>query len=246
VSRTIIIGDVHGCAAELEQLLKVVGWTQRDRLVFVGDLIARGPDSVGVLNLYRASGAVAVMGNHEARMLRAREARAQGTRGPRLGPAHYRLLHQLSEADWSLIQSFPLHLDLPAHGVRIVHAGIVPRVPFEQQDPWTLMHIRSLTSDGQPSDRVGDAPWAAHYEQGPHIVFGHNSRLQLQMHRNATGLDTGCVYGGTLTAMVLEGEQRVPMEPEQRQQLLFSVRAHQRYYVGVEFPPSSKRSVQNG
>ncbi len=241
MGRTIIVGDVHGCAAELEALLNLVSYAPADRLLFVGDLIARGPDSVGVLRLYRASGAESVMGNHEERMLRARKARAEGKRGPRLGPAHYRLLHQLSEADWSLIQDFPLHIDLPEHGVRIVHAGVVPGIEFEQQDPWTLTHIRSLNSAGKPSDRVGDGSWAAAYTDGPHIVFGHNSRLQLQLHPNATGLDTGCVYGGTLTALVLEAGQRVPLDPQERQSLIFSVKANARYYAGVEFPPSSLR-----
>lgn len=235
------MGDVHGCAAELAALLQTIGCTPDDRLFFVGDLIARGPDSAGVLQLYRASGAQSVVGNHEERMVSAWRARAEGRRGPRLGPAHYRLLHQLSDADWALLETLPLYIDLPEHNLRIVHAGVLPGVDFGEQDPWVLTHIRSVGSDGKPSDRVGESSWAAHYAGDPHIVFGHNSRLQLQMHRHATGLDTGCVYGGELTALVLDAGQTIPEAAEERSRLLVSVKASSRYYAGVEYPPSSVR-----
>lgn len=241
VGRTIIVGDVHGCAAELSKLLAAVRYEKSaDALVFVGDLIARGPSSVEVLRLFRASGAQSVLGNHEARMLEARRSRVAGVRGPRLGPAHYRLLHQLSESDWQLIESFPLYLDLLEHGIRVVHAGVLPGVPFGAQDPWTLTHIRSVTEDGQASARSLPTPWAAHYRGEPHIVFGHNSRLLMQLHPHATGLDTGCVYGGELTALVLEAGQRIPEDPAARRALMVSVPAEARYYVGVEGPPSSR------
>lgn len=242
MARTIIVGDVHGCAAELEQLLERVGATETDRIVFVGDIIARGPDSVGVLRLFRLFRARSVVGNHEQRMLKVRAARAVGQRGPRLGPAHFRLLHQLSEADWSLIRSFPLYLDLPEHGLRVVHAGVHPSRSFEQQDPWTLTHIRSLTTDGRASERAGPVSWAEHYRCGPHIVFGHNSRLQLQLQHNATGLDTGCVYGAELSCLVLEENQPVPDDPAERASLIHSVVARRRYYAGVSQPPVSRAS----
>ena len=62
--RTIIVGDVHGCAGELESLLDAVQFSWGDRLVFGGDLIARGPVSVGVLDMARKTGAIVVGGNH--------------------------------------------------------------------------------------------------------------------------------------------------------------------------------------
>src|SRR6516164_9026001 len=63
--RDIVIGDVHGCRDELHELLRVVGYRAPDRLVFTGDLVDRGPDSVGVVRDVRKLGAVAVMGNHD-------------------------------------------------------------------------------------------------------------------------------------------------------------------------------------
>ena len=69
MGRTIVVGDVHGCSAELEDLLERIGFSSADRLVFVGDLVARGPDSRGVLALMRQLDATSVRGNHEGKLL---------------------------------------------------------------------------------------------------------------------------------------------------------------------------------
>jgi hypothetical protein len=232
MGRTLIVGDVHGCAAELGSLLESLAPGADDQVLFVGDLVARGPDSRGVLALYRAVRGRSVLGNHEARLLEARRARALGHKRPRLAPPDYALLHQLSEADWELLASLPLHWPLPQHDACIVHAGIVPELPVEVQDAWTLTHVRSLDAAGRPSERHDQEPWAARYRSGPHIVFGHNSRLGLQLQPRATGLDTGCVYGGRLSALVLAAGQAVPTDVEQRRELVHSVPAARRYYLG--------------
>jgi Calcineurin-like phosphoesterase len=241
VMRTVLVGDVHGCLAELDSLLDQIAFAIDDRLVFLGDLVARGPDSAGVLEVYRRSRATGVQGNHEQRLLEAKQARVEGKRGPRLGPAHYRLLRELDDADWDLLEALPLFVDLPEHGVRVVHAGVQPAIAFEDQDPWTLTHIRSVTSEGSASERMGGTPWAALYDQGPHIVFGHNSRLELQLEANATGLDTACVYGGTLSCLVLEANQQVPTDPAERATLIHSVPARKRYYAGIGAPETLLR-----
>src|SRR5262245_14491382 len=232
MGRTLIVGDVHGCAAELGRLLEALAPGADDRVLFVGDLVARGPDSRGVLALYRAVRGRSVLGNHEARLLEARRARIAGKKRPRLAPPDYALLHQLREADWALLAELPLRWPLPEHDACIVHAGVVPELGLDAQDPWTLTHIRSLDPKGRPSERHDQEPWAAHYHTGPHIVFGHNSRVGLQLQPRATGLDTGCVYGGRLSALVLAAGQQIPADPEQRRALVHSVPASRRYYAG--------------
>ncbi len=72
MGRTVIVGDVHGCAHELETMLDVVRFDTGDRLILVGDAIARGPESLGVLDILRRTGAVLVRGNHEDRILASR------------------------------------------------------------------------------------------------------------------------------------------------------------------------------
>jgi len=232
MGRTLIVGDVHGCAAELAKLLEALAPGADDHVLFVGDLLARGPDSCGVLALYRAVGGRSVLGNHEARLLEARRARVEGHKRPRLAPPDYALLHQLTEADWALLAELPLRWALPEHEACIVHAGVAPDLPLDEQDAWTLTHIRSLDAQGRPSDRHDLEPWATRYRSGPHLVFGHNSRLGLQLQPHATGLDTACVYGGRLSALVLAAGQTIPADVEQRRQLVFSVPAARRYYAG--------------
>jgi hypothetical protein len=232
MGRTLIVGDVHGCAGELASLLDTLAPADGDRVLFVGDLVARGPDSRGVLRLYREVKGQAVLGNHEARLLQARRARVEGHKRPRLAPPDYALLHQLSEADWALLAELPLWWQLPEHDACIVHAGVIPDLPLAAQDPWTLTHIRSLDPAGRASDRHDQEPWATRYRSGPHIIFGHNSRVGLQLQPLATGLDTGCVYGGRLSALVLAAGQSIPADPEQRRGLVHSVPGARRYYAG--------------
>jgi hypothetical protein len=239
--RTIIVGDVHGCADELARLLGRLGPTTGDRVFFVGDLVARGPDTRRVLALYREVRARSVIGNHEARLLEAHRARLAGTRRPRLPRPEYALLHQLGEEDWALLATLPLHISLPEHDVCIVHAGLFPGIPLEAQDAWTLTHVRSIDPQGRATERHEYEPWAAHYANGPHVVFGHNSRLGLQLWPRATGLDTGCVYGGRLSALVLSAGERVPLDASERRSYLQDVEAARSYYMGRArpAPPSS-------
>ena len=93
--RTIVIGDVHGCADELEALLEKLALKRGDRLFLVGDLVVRGPSPNRVLQLVREVGGVAVCGNHEWRLLKWREL---DRRRPKAKPA-------LSEVDERLLAS---------------------------------------------------------------------------------------------------------------------------------------------
>ena len=229
MARSIIVGDVHGCSAELLDLLDRVQATEADRVVFVGDLVARGPDTPGVLATVRRIAAKSVIGNHEARLLRARKARARGEELPRLGLSHRRVMAELSEEDWELLEGLPYHLELPEHGVLVVHAGLMPNVPIHEQDPVILTHMRSIDSDGEPSERPTDTLWGVVYQGPPHVVFGHNAIASIQIHEHATGLDSGCVYGGALTALVLPRGQPVPA-PADRRDWMVSVAARQPYY----------------
>jgi hypothetical protein len=234
--RTIVIGDVHGCANELDALLERVAVAAGDRVVFVGDLVARGPDSLRVVRMVRRMRALCVMGNHEQRLIAARDAERAGTSLPWLTPQHHALLRDLDGDDWAFVEQLPAYLEIEDHGLRVVHAGLVPGVPMDEQRPENLMKMRTLRADGTPSKQRGHTLWGSLYEGPPHVAFGHNALDGLQLHRDATGLDTGCVYGGALTALVLEPNQ-VPPPPEARRLLLTSVAARQRYYEpGLDRP----------
>ena len=79
--------------------------------------------------------------------------------------------------------------------------------------------------------------WAESYQGAPHVVFGHNAQAGLQLFGAATGLDTGCVYGGQLSAMVLKDGQNPP-PPAERRDVIVSVEARERY---VEYGPRPER-----
>lgn len=229
--RTIIVGDVHGCASELEALLDRVAFATGDRLVFVGDLVARGPSSLGVLDIARRTGAVVVRGNHEQKLLDWHL--GLPTKFP-VGKLHRDLARSLRPTDWTLLRTSQISVDMPEHGVRVVHAGIDPGVPWEQQDPGTMMRIRTvITETGKRGER--HVLWGARYTGPPNIVFGHNAAPGLQMHPWATGLDTGCVYGGRLTAIVLAHGQKIPRSIAARREILVSEPARK-----VWFAPSTQ------
>jgi hypothetical protein len=214
--RTIIIGDVHGCSVELEALLERVGVDYGDMLVFVGDVVSKGPDSLGALDVVRRTGAIMVRGNHEARLLAWKKSPNEIV----LGKAHREVVEKLREEDWTILEASVLHYDLPAHEARVVHAGVVPGVPIEKQTPENLVTIRSIDAHGQASDKATGPLWGELYKGPPHIVFGHNAVTGLQLHPWATGLDTGCVYGGRLAAIVLKEGEKIPKRASEREPLL--------------------------
>ncbi len=233
MGRTIIVGDVHGCFRELERLLKQVQWQREaDRLYFVGDLASRGPEPIAVLRFVRRFGAGTVLGNHENGLVRWHAGRHQSP-PPKLGRSNRAFAHQLDDDDWSFIRALPLYLDLPEHDVRIVHAGILPNVPMDLQPRHVLLSMRYLDRLGEPLETRepprGASLWGERYTGSPHVVFGHYALPEVQIHRCATGIDTGAVYGNRLTAMVLSPGQQVP-PPEERASVLSSVASEHCYF----------------
>lgn len=244
--RTIIVGDVHGCSIELAALLEQVGFANGDRLVFVGDVIARGPYPLEVLDIVRQTGATLVRGNHEQKLLDWHGARQQWIRReaaakPPISRMHRNLARSLRPIDWTLLETSKIWLDLPDHEVRVVHAGIDPDVTFDHQKSSTVMHIRTVpVPDGRGKRQV---LWGSRYSGPPHIIFGHNAVRGLQLHGWATGLDTGCVYGGRLTALVLNPAQKVPRGIQARRALLFSEAARRVWYVPEQGTPPGATSA---
>src|SRR6185503_9519621 len=122
--RTLVIGDVHGCLDELRALVVEAGVTPDDDVVFVGDLVAKGPDSAGVVAWARERGAAAVLGNHDEHVLNAR-----------LGDGKAKQLHRdvaatLSAADADWLTELPLWHRLSVTGASyvVIHAGMVAGV----------------------------------------------------------------------------------------------------------------------
>lgn len=229
--RTIVIGDVHGCLEELDELLDVVEYTRgKDRVVFVGDLVDRGPDSIGVVRRARELGAEVVLGNHEEKHLRWRRwerkvAAGEAEKNPMHAFNEEKLAIQagLSEEDWDWIESWPPFLRLE-HNWAVLHGGCLPNVPLEKQGKNIIRvrHIDLETKQFKPS-MPGEVPdntryWAELWYGPESIFYGHAVYLSGPRHNqqrdlsrddsklvDCVGLDTGCVFGGKLSAAVLNG-----------------------------------------
>jgi hypothetical protein len=203
---TLVVGDVHGCADELAALVKAV---QPERLVLVGDLYTKGPDPAGVWALVRDHGALAVAGNHDLRLRRVLDRKLPQDRHG------HDVVATLDAADsrWRAhLRDMPLTRDVA--GWCVVHAGLPPDGNRDVPARW-LTNMRRF-----PSDDPSAPYWWEVYGGPARVVYGHDARRGLTLvHRegrlHTAGLDTGCVYGGQLTGLVLETE-RVVSVPARR------------------------------
>lgn len=209
----LVVGDVHGCYDELVELLDACnGRDPNVCLVFVGDLMNKGPESAEVVKLVRELGAYSVRGNHDEVSL---SMHAQySTLAPPL-QREFQWLHQLSEEDLEWAHSLPYTITIPSKKIIVAHAGLVPGVDLVEQDPNLLLHIRNVWKDkdskwvGTKTAVEGSVPWGSVWT-GPEVVyFGHDARKGFQSHPYAIGLDTGCVYGGKLTGVFPFEENRL-------------------------------------
>ena len=218
MQRTIVVGDIHGCAEELQLLLRKCGYAKGDRLVLAGDLVAKGPDSQAVVQFARENGALAVLGNHDAFAI-AHQHEPDKHAGPYNRRAY---LRSLRAEDWAYLGALPLFLRLGSARAGgpdfvVVHAGRVPSVPIDKQKREYLLSLRSIPASGEPTSRLLlHSPWAAQWQGPEHVVFGHDAVRGLQQYPLATGLDTGCVYGRQLTALILPEGKLVHLDALKR------------------------------
>jgi serine/threonine protein phosphatase 1 len=222
--RVYAIGDVHGRLDLLHQLLDLIAADERARapvptlLIFLGDLIDRGPDSSGVISTVRAlqvqRNVRVLCGNHEDMFLRSigdNETMRQFLRyGGRetlisygLEPDALRdmtfeelyaaIADKVPQSDLQFLQGLEDIIQLGDYV--FVHAGVRPGVPLDGQSQEDLRWIRSpfLTSDA---------------DFGAVIVHGHTMTEQVEIRRNRIGIDSGAYVSGKLTALGLEGAER--------------------------------------
>jgi hypothetical protein len=213
--RVIAIGDIHGCAREFEELLGTLAPTKHDRIVLLGDLVNRGPDSAGVLALARAHAHRALLGNHELRLLNYRR-----TGDPtHLKKADYETLKQLSAKDWAYLASMPLTHHLPEFDTVLVHGGFLPGRPWQGQPARVVTRIQVVGPDGEPQKRARfpEAPhWSELWEGPPFVVYGHTPGPAPVRGKRSLGIDTACVAGGALTACIFPGRELVQVPAREK------------------------------
>lgn len=190
-----IVGDIHGSRAALDQLLLDLGLSDDDLAVFVGDLVRKGPDSPGVIDRIRDDPRlVSIRGNNEQKIIR-------GEKDPAW----------LRESDRDYLESLPVAISFD--DVIVVHGGINPQRPLEDHSTDDLLTMRSPHGDGY------DGPfWYDEYDGPYRVFFGHTVHDQPVDRKHAVGLDTGCVYGGTLTAYDYRNDAFVTVETTTHQE----------------------------
>jgi len=256
-----LVGDVQGCSDALDRLLDRIDFSpSRARLVVLGDMVNRGPDSLGVLRRLTSFGdaATCLLGNHDLHLL----AVAHGVRGMHRSDTFDDVLASPERGAWLdwLRQQRLAHLEC---GWLCVHAGVVPQWDAAQtlalaaevgallrgpelgeflpamygnepclwddalsgNDRWrmvinTLTRIRFCSDEGRLDFKVkegtgaappGYRPWfevLGRRTAGQPIAFGHWSMLGLIEREDLLAIDTGCVWGGALTAVRVDGGRR--------------------------------------
>lgn len=211
------IGDIHGCYDEFLSLLSKIedleGPGFLSRVVLVGDLVNKGPKSAEVVRFARENRLLSVRGNHDHSALLV----SKGLKSVKSHQAanKYSWVNSLSSKDVGYLSSLPWTISARVGGkdYTIVHAGIVPFVPLEDQraeDMTTMRLVREAEGkvEGKQigweltDDKVSGIPWGEVYEgEMGTVVFGHDAKRGLQQHPHAVGLDTGCVYGREITAV---------------------------------------------
>lgn len=203
MTRTIVIGDIHGCYAELISLLEKADFSAQDRVVAVGDLIVKGRGNREVLDLFSGDARFSsVIGNHDRAILNYWRGQT-----PFLKESQKRACHELEvekEKYAEYLSTLPFIIDLGKHAV--VHAGIRPGVQLGDQIPDDLTELRTLGADRTSRDGT---PWYDVYEGEKIILFGHWPSAKPRLARRAIGLDTGCVYGNSLSAYIIETDEFV-------------------------------------
>ena len=230
-----LVGDLQGCCSAFDRLLAEIGFSpSRDRLVLLGDLVNRGPDSLGVLRRLRALGdaATCLLGNHDLHLL----AVAQGVRRAHRSDTVGEILAAPDCEAW-LDWLRQRRLACVESGWLCVHAGVVPQWDTERTLALAaeveallagpdlhhflqVMRIRFCSADGElefdTKDGAGAAPagyWPWYQVPGrasaaQPIAFGHWSTLGLIDSPTLLSIDTGCVWGGALTAVRVDGGRR--------------------------------------
>ena len=233
--RHIFIGDVHGCIDELNALIDELQLDSQDNIIFVGDLLDKGPDSPAVVRrvreLSKTHNVVLVMGNHEDTHSRYRghlvknvqTAEDMASRKPELA----KITAELSDDDIAFLDSAPLFHRVPEHNILVVHGGI-PK--SKRSIPSSIENVVDLSSKQRKSlklilrtryvdantghflslgkEKEGDPYWADVYDgRFGHVIFGHQPFMEgVEYFDHAAGIDTGAVFGGTLTALVIDAD----------------------------------------
>lgn len=224
--RLIIIGDVHGCLDELKELILALSLTTNDSIYFIGDLIDRGPDTIGTIKfIYTLSNhfnVIKIIGNHEEKFLRYLEKKNELN-----NDIFNEYLTKLSEQEINFLKDSYYNYYIPEHDIMLIHGGYLSKIELKKginnkyiNRKNTNFSILTMTRFIDPTGRFIEFGknddtsifWAKKYNgQVGKVVFGHNYFKQNGPYyfEHAIGIDNGCVYGGWLTALIIDAHSNI-------------------------------------
>jgi serine/threonine protein phosphatase 1 len=198
--QTLVIGDIHGCFDELQALLDMVGLTEDDSIVSVGDCVDRGPDTPAVLRFFQEKpNAVLIMGNHERKHVRANRHEVKLARSQKISKIQFGETYPDALA---FMSELPLYLDLP--DALVVHGYFEPSLPLSQQR--AIVPCGTMGGDKHLRTQY-DRPWYELYDGDKPLLMGHhnysNTDQPFVYQDRVFGLDTDCATGKALTRLLL-------------------------------------------
>ncbi|MBU9723626.1 MULTISPECIES: bis(5'-nucleosyl)-tetraphosphatase PrpE [Bacillaceae] len=215
-----IIGDIHGCFQEMNELLDKLGYELNDgglshpegrKPVFLGDLTDRGPNSIAVIyavcRWVKESNALYCPGNHCDKLYRYFLGRnvviSHGleTTVAELEVLNSKEFNHISSLFKNLYESSPLYLMLDHNNLVVTHAGIRPNdIGKTNKSVKTFVLYGDITGEKHPDGKPVRRDWPNKYDYSATVVYGHSPVKEPRKVKNTINIDTGCVFGNQLTA----------------------------------------------
>lgn len=267
-----VFGDLHGCHHLLLRAFERLGYRRRDehgwdppagvRAVFLGDLVDRGPDSVGCVQTVRrmveAGTALAVAGNHEDKLLRCLRYMAGETRAkPPVSSGRARTLWELLSREEvipearTFVEGLPTHLILDEGRLVVVHAAWSDHLDrLDPAERRRFLLYGPVETDGAPRRFPPRLDWTLDYEGDALVVWGHQIHDAPHRHGSTINIDQGCCRGGSLSVLDYPSLEihSVPSDIDYRREtpLLEAMRDGVRHAMGLDSVEGGEGESEEG
>ena len=202
MAKTLVIGDVHGCYQELEELIDKAKLSKKDHIISVGDLVNKGPSSVKTLDfVMKLKNFRAIVGNHEYSLLKHWRKNSFEEMTKDYQHKTIKEFGKKKEKYLEYLATFPYTIE--EKDFLVIHGGLKPEKTLEEQDPIDLCYLSTLDAG---------TPWHDHYKDKKLILYGHWAQQGLHIKENSIGLDSGCVYGKELTGIILPARKIISVK----------------------------------
>jgi len=214
LNKIIIYGDLHGCLEEFKELRAKVNPSSNDQEIIIGDILDRGLYSNEVLEYVRENNILSILGNHENKYVRYKKHEDNFLQTSKKNPMNLsddklEIFNKLSIEDFKYLESLPYFIKID--NLTLVHAGLTNKIDLntaKKKELEKVLWIRTLDENQKTLGLNDDNPsakfWSEYYDGNQGIViYGHEPFEEIKIDKYSIGIDTGCVYGNKLTALVV-------------------------------------------